>query len=359
MTLTGGLANMSDIAFPPKLSLARLPTPLQPLRRLSALLGGPTIWVKRDDLTDCAVSGNKIRKLEFTLARAINQGCDTLITCGGEQSNHCRATALLGAQLGLKVHLLLRDEGQTAETPTTLNKDHVVADGNLFLDYLAGAEVTVYQKKYYQRHLPALLEEWRDYYRARGAKPYVIPTGASDATGVWGYVHCTDELVEDFHRTGIRPQTIVHATGSGGTQAGLTAGVALHGEDIDVIGIAVCDNAAYFQRKVAEDISGWQDSYGIGLDSGALTVQVDDRFIGPGYAQAGTEIFACIGEVARREGIIFDPVYTGKAFYGLMERIKAGEHARESDIVFIHTGGIFGLFCQRKQAIKTSINKEI
>ena len=338
---------MDNIVYPPRLSLARLPTPLQPLDRLSSQLNGPRIWVKRDDLTDCAVSGNKIRKLEFTLARAIEQGCDTLITCGGVQSNHCRATALLGAQLGLKVHLILRNE--TTEQGGELE----VPDGNLFLDYLAGAEISLYEKKEFQCRLPELFDYWSEYYRSLGAKPYAIPTGASDGTGVWGYVHCIPELIADFETANIHPQTIIHATGSGGTQAGLTAGAVLHDLDTTVLGIAVCDNAEYFQNKVLADIVEWQSLYSVPVDIGKMSIHVDDRYIGPGYAQATQQVFDVIRKLAGLEGLILDPVYTGKAFYGMIEKIKQGDFSGESDIVFIHTGGIFGLMSQRGFIRKT------
>ena len=332
---------MDKIDYPPRLSLARLPTPFHALDRLSKQLGGPRIWVKRDDLTECAVSGNKIRKLEFTLARAIEQGCNTLITCGGVQSNHCRATALLGAQLGMKVHLILRDESQAQG----VEKDSL--DGNLFLDYLAGAEVSRYEKSEFQQRLPELFEYWGEHYRSLGARPYAIPTGASDGTGVWGYVHCVPELLADFESAGIHPQTIIHATGSGGTQAGLTAGAVLHELDATILGIAVCDNAEYFQTKVHADIVEWQSLYSVPVDTGKISIHVDDQFIGPGYARATEQVFTVIRELARLEGLILDPVYTGKAFHGMIEKIKRGDFAGQSDIVFVHTGGIFGLMSQR------------
>lgn len=188
--------------IPDKLNLAQLPTPLQFLPRLSTELAGPRIWVKRDDLTGCAVSGNKVRKLEFVLARAIAEGADTLLTSGGLQSNHCRATAVLGAQLGLKVHLILR--GELPERPP---------DGNLLLDSLVGAEISCYPQKQYQ-HLPELIDHWLDFYRSRGRMPYVIPTGASDGIGIWGYLHSVSELACQFRELEIKPDAIVCATGS-------------------------------------------------------------------------------------------------------------------------------------------------
>ncbi len=336
-----------NIVYPERLALAQLPTPLQPLDRLSAQFSGPRIWVKRDDLTDCALSGNKIRKLEFTLARALAQGCDTLITCGGMQSNHCRATAILGARLGLKVHLILRDEELRDEEPG--DGRSTGPDGNLFLDYLAGAEVSIYPKAEFQARQRELFEYWSQHYADQGRQPYLIPTGASDGTGIWGYILCVEELIGDFKQADIRPSHIIHATGSGGTQAGLSLGCALHQLDAQVLGIAVCDNATYFQRKVLADISDWQSRYEIPTLPVDLSIQVNDDFIGPGYSKAGPEVFATIKKVAALEGLLLDPVYTGKAFHGMLALIEQGYFAEASDIVFVHTGGLFGLFAQREQ----------
>ena len=341
-----------DIDYPESLALAQLPTPLQPLDRLSAQFSGPRIWVKRDDLSDCALSGNKIRKLEFTLARALAQGCDTLITCGGVQSNHCRATAILGARLGLKVHLILRDEelrDEELRDKELGDGQSTGPDGNLFLDYLAGAEISIYPKAEFQTRQRELFEHWSQYYAAQGRKPYLIPTGASDGTGIWGYIRCVEELMTDFKQAEIQPTHIIHATGSGGTQAGLSLGCALHQLDAQVLGISVCDNAAYFQRKVMADINDWQSRYEIPALPTSLTIQVNDDFMGPGYSKAGPEVFTTIKKVAALEGLLLDPVYTGKAFYGMLTLIEQGYFAGASDIVFVHTGGLFGLFAQREQ----------
>ena len=345
------------IDYPQSLALARLPTPLEPLDRLSEQLAGPRIWVKRDDLTDCALSGNKIRKLEFTLARAIAQGCDTLITCGGMQSNHCRATAILGARLGLKVHLILRNEELRDDEPggeesrdEGLASSHPSApDGNLFLDYLVGASVSIYSKKEFQARQTELFEHWAKHYADQGRKAYLIPTGASDGTGVWGYIRCVEELQNDFKQASIAPSSVIHATGSGGTQAGLSLGAALHKLNSQVLGIAVCDNAAYFKRKVMSDIKEWQSRYEVSALPPTLSIQVNDDYIGPGYAKAGPEIFTTIKKVAALEGLILDPVYTGKAFHGMLDLVARGYFGQSGDIVFIHTGGLFGLFAQREQ----------
>lgn len=328
-----------EITLPPTLNLARTPTPFYCLETLSARLGGPRIWVKRDDLTESAAGGNKIRKLDFVLAEALAADCDTLITSGGLQSNHCRATALLGARLGLGVHLLLRDEGEYSEVP----------EGNLLLDYLAGATVSIYPRQQFVHEQAALADHWRDHYLAQGKKPWVIPVGASDGHGVWGYINCARELAADFERAGIDPGKIFHATGSGGTQAGLTVGAHIYGLDSQVVGMAVCDDEQYFRDKVHADMRHWRQLYSHDIDVDSLQVTVNDQYIGPGYGVAGAEVFATIREVAALEGLVLDPVYSGKAFHGLLEDIRAGRLQGEKDVVFIHTGGIFGLLAQGEQ----------
>lgn len=325
------------VTYPARLQLALTPTPLQFMERLSRDVGGPRIWIKRDDLTGAALSGNKVRKLEFVLAHALAQGCDAIITCGGLQSNHCRATAVLCAQLGLQCHLILRGEPQSPP------------DGNLLLGYLVGADVRTFSVDAYQKHLPKLLRETSDELRNAGRKPFVIPTGASDGIGLWGYIAACEELRDDFARNQIQPKHIVCATGSGGTQAGLTAGVALYGLDAKVWGIAVCDNESYFLNKVRADLLDWQTLWPQTLDIEQLPIYVIDDYMGLGYAKADTEVFDTITRVARSEGLILDPVYTGKAFHGMLNEIKRGRFNDSNDIVFVHTGGVFGLFPQRDQ----------
>lgn len=326
-----------QFCHPPRLQLAQLPTPLQPLERLSAASPGPKIWVKRDDLTGSVLSGNKIRKLEYSLARATQQGCDTVITCGGLQSNHCRATALLCAQLGLRCHLVLRGEAPS------------LADGNYLLDQLAGAKISCFPAKQYQAKLDEILQRFAELYAKHGRKAAIIPTGASDATGVWGYFNAAKELAADCRRAGIQPRHILCATGSGGTQAGLTAGAFYFLDLAQVWGVNVCDDAQWFLDKVAADLAGWQQRYDLDCNVGAYRPKVIDGYVGPGYAKADPEIFACIAELARTEGLVLDPVYTGKAFYGLLQERAKGRFGDDGDIVFVHTGGVFGLFPQRAE----------
>ena len=323
------------LVYPRRIPLACRPTPLQYLERASRKWGaGHRLWIKRDDLTGCTLSGNKVRKLEFITAHAIDNGYDTLITCGGLQSNHCRATAIAGAQLGLSVHLLLRGE-EPAER-----------DGNLFLDHLAGATVNAYPPKRFFREIEQLFRHWQDHYAGLGRHALVIPTGGSDGVGVWGYIAACDELAEDFSHHEIEQAHIVTATGSGGTQAGLTLGAALHGLPATVWGVNVCDDEQYFLDKVASDAADWRRRYPDVPDVEPHP-RVIDGYVGEGYGVAGEEVFGCIAELARLEGLVLDPVYTGKAFHGLLSEIRRGRFEGCRDIVFVHTGGIFGLFPQR------------
>ena len=326
----------SALVYPARLTLAQLPTPLQSLQRLSEELGGEhRLWIKRDDLTGAALSGNKLRKLEFVTAAAQAAGCDTLITCGGVQSNHCRATALVGAQLGLKVHLILR--GEAAEVP----------DGNLLLDYLAGAVVSCYPRRQFTAELELLYQHWREHYEKLGHKVFCIPVGASDGIGIWGYIAAAEELASDFRTAGIERAQVVCASGSGGTQAGLTLGAALHRVPMDVFGINVCEDEAWFLNKVASDVADWQRRYSVDLQVPQLKIQVIDGHVGPGYGRAEPPVYETIQRLASLEGVILDPVYTGKAFHGLLQELARGRFAGCRDIVFIHTGGIFGVFPQR------------
>ncbi|WP_041523161.1 1-aminocyclopropane-1-carboxylate deaminase/D-cysteine desulfhydrase [Gilvimarinus agarilyticus] len=320
------------LAYPDRLSLAQLPTPLQPLSLPG--IGEHRLWCKRDDLTGCLLSGNKIRKLEFVIAEAQAQGADTLITCGGLQSNHCRATALLAAQLGFGCELVLRgDEPQ-------------VADGNLLLSQLAGAAISYHPVRRFQHHLPQLLQEAADRQRAAGRTPYVIPTGASDGVGVWGYIAAAEELAGQFAERGITEPLVVCATGSGGTLAGLAAGLNLFCPGAQVLGVAVCDDADYFYRRVREDLNACRKRYSQVNIPEPENYRVVEDYIGPGYAQGYPEVFETIATVACGSGVVLDPVYTAKAFYGMLKELRLG-HVTARDLVFVHTGGIFGVYPER------------
>ena len=324
--------------LPPHQVLANLPTPFHRLERLSEKIG-TNIWLKRDDLTDMVASGNKIRKLEYSIGQAMSDQAHVLVTWGGIQSNHCRATAALSARLGLKAHLILRGEKPD------------IADGNLMLDRLLGAEMS---------HLP--VEDYREMeqtylalekrYKADGLKTYAIPVGASDEVGLWGYINCVKELLDDFSIIGLEPDAVVSAVGSGGTLAGLILGKAIYGLEAEILGFNVCDNESYFVDKISKDLRLWRKRYKSDIKIDELPVTIIDGYVGPGYAKATPEVFETIGKVAREEGIIFDPVYTGKAFNAMLNEIKSGRLKDMENIVFIHTGGIYGLFPQKEQLLR-------
>jgi len=320
---------------PPRLSLAQLPTPLQPLDRLSEEVG-TRIWIKRDDLTDAVASGNKIRKLEYTIGQALAEDADVLVTWGGVQSNHCRATAALAARLGLKSHLVLRGK-QPGEF-----------DGNLLIDRLVGANITFAALPDYQQ-MDDTYHQLQSSYARDGLKTYRIPVGASDEIGLWGYISCAEELKEDFMMARIAPEAIVSATGSGGTLAGLIIGNALHELGSEVFAFNVCDDEDYFQKKISEDFKRWRQRYDTELDPSTLEINVIDGYVGPGYGKATPEVFMTIHKLAQLEGIVLDPVYTGKAFHAMLQQIDSGRFESMNDIVFIHTGGMLGLFPQKEK----------
>lgn len=327
---------------PPKISLASLPTPLRKLSRLSEKLGGPNIWIKEDYLTGFAMSGNKVRKLEYLLADAQTRGASDIITCGGIQSNHCRATAFACAQLGLSCHLILReDEGYKGLSSR--------GEANHFLDMLAGAQIHIHSAQKYQASLPQLFADLEQKICERGGQAYSIPTGGSNGLGVWGYLDCVKELKEQCDAIALQPDMLACASGSGGTQAGLSLGVHIHNMSSSVLGFAVCDSSAYFNRKVKADINECCERASMSAQQtadliDALSIETNDKYIGPGYAKTQVEVYDFIAELAALEGVLLDPVYTGKAFYGMLCELKSARFEGVNDIVFIHTGGGFGLF---------------
>ncbi len=316
-------------SHPPHVSIARVPTPLQDLPTLSAELG-VTICAKRDDLTGSALSGNKVRKLEYLFADAEAQGADTIITCGGEQSNHCRATAIAAAERRLASYLLLRTEDPTRPPPT---------EANILLDRLVGAEIRWVSREQYRRRAELFVEVAEEL-RRRGRKPYVVPEGGSNALGSWGYIRAVEELVEQIGR---EPVTLVYAAGSGGTGAGLILGVKLLGLPWRVVGVNVCDNRDYFVRVIGEICETSIQQYALPVQFSRDEIEIVDGYVGLGYAKSRPEELALLRDVARKEGLILDPVYTGKAMFGLWSELKRGT-ALGKQLVFFHTGGIFGLF---------------
>jgi D-cysteine desulfhydrase len=291
------------------------------------------VWVKRDDLTGTAVTGNKVRKLEFLVAAALQERADVLVTCGAVNSNHARATAVSAARMGITSHLLLR--GEPDDPP----------GGNLLLDRYLGAETTFITPDEWPDR-DGLMQDIVARLAAEGRRGYAIPEGGSNGLGCLGYVVGALEILEQARVEGIDVRRIVHASGSGGTTAGLALGVAAaEREDVEVVGVAVCDDAAYFDARVGEICDEAAEA---GYVTPALRERTKWRIVegykGAGYGKTTPEDLQQLAAVARKEGVFLDPVYTGKAWQGLVGEAKAGRLGHEGSTVFLHTGGIFGLF---------------
>jgi D-cysteine desulfhydrase len=312
-----------------KLHLVHGPTPIQTHPALNRLLECE-VWLKRDDMTAGAEAGNKIRKLEYLLGDALNQGADTVITCGGTQSNHARATALLCRQVGLRCALVLRSESD----------DDRALVGNLLLSHLTGAAIRFVTAAEYSQRV-TLLQTIAEELRQGGAKPYVIPEGGSNGLGALGYVDAMEEVRKQI-QLGLLPETldsVAFACGSGGTAAGVALGLAQFGVAKRADAFAVCDDKSYFEQKVA-DIVGEATRRRPELGSPAR-LNIHDAFKGPRYGVMDAEQLEFVRLVAQETGLLFDPVYTGKALFGLSKL-----EDRPNRVLFIHTGGLPGLLAQ-------------
>ena len=323
-------------AMPPRLRLANIPTPLQYMDRLSRKVG-VEIYFKRDDFTGSELSGNKIRKLEFLMADAQAQGADTVLTCGGAQSNHCRAAALAAVRAGLNSLLLLRT-ADPDQPPT--------AEGNILLDALAGAKIVWITPDEYRRR-DEFFEREALQLKSAGRTPYLVPEGGSTALGAWGYALAVEELVADLKRLDggiVQPTTVICAAGSGGTLAGLALGARMCGAPLRVVGINVCDDREYFITIVNGICSQFNRTWPTAISGGIPDYDIVDGYVGRGYALSRPEELAAIRDLVRLEGVVLDPVYTGKAYFGMLSELAKDSQRFGRRIVFIHTGGLFGLF---------------
>jgi len=311
-------------AEPPRVQLANLPTPIRPLQRLSDRWGGPQLFLKRDDWTGSALTGNKVRKLEYCLGEAVALEAKKVLTCGGLQSNHCRATAIAAAKLGLGCVVYLRTE-QKDPPP----------DGNHLLDLLAGAEVRFVTPEEYKQLGPTEEGCW-------------IPEGASNEVGLWGYLRACEELLATEAVVGPY-DALFHAVGSGGTSAGLAMGSAVHGLETPIIGVAVCDDRAFFDEKITAITRAARMRWPHLPEP--KPVEIIDSFVGRGYAKNRPEEWALLKEVAQTEGVILDPVYGVKAMMALRQAIRDQRFSKQDRVLFLHTGGIFGLFPKRAEAL--------
>ena len=315
-----------------KINLANIPTKIEYMKRFSKKVG-KNIYIKRDDETGSEISGNKVRKLEYVIKDALDKGCDTLITCGGIQSNHARATAVAAAKLGLNAYLVLRKkpEDETKE-------------GNYFIDNIIGAKIKLITAEEYSNSRMEIMNALAEDLRKEGLKPYVIPEGASDPIGTLGYFNAMEEIKEQEKELGIKFDMVVTAVGSGGTYAGLFMSDIVDNSISRVYGVNVCDDAEYFKNKAYEFVNGTKEIADMELKVSKEQMNIIDGYVGVGYAKSTKEELDFIHELAKMEGIILDPVYTGKAMFGLVNEIEKGSFKEVQNILFVHTGGLFGLF---------------
>ena len=318
----------------PRVSLAHLPTPLEFMPRLTEHLGGPNLYVERDDCTGLGTGGNKTRKLEFLVADAIEKQADVIITQGAVQSNHARQTAAAACKVGMACELIFEKRVVDAD-------EAYKTSGNVLLDRVYGANIREVEKG---TDMNAAMDELADELRAAGKNPYIVPGGGSNPIGALGYVDCAFECVAQANREGIPIDYIVHATGSAGTQAGLVVGLKAMNANIPLLGIGV--NAPKDEQeekvwKLAEETAEFIGAPGC-VSREDVVANCD--YVGPGYGVPTEGMNEAVKLLARTEGLLFDPVYSGKGLAGMIDLVKKGEFADAKNVVFIHTGGVAGLF---------------
>ncbi len=319
-----------------KIKLANLPTPIEKLSY------DYNIFVKRDDMTGVEISGNKVRKLEYVVYDAMRQKSDILITCGGIQSNHARATAVAATKMGMKSHLFLACD------------EEVVTQGNVLLDTLFGATITVVTHEEFE-HVNELMEEAKKEYEKQGKNAYVIPLGASNMIGNLGYLETFNEILDYEKEQGIHFDTIVCTVGSGGTYAGLWLGNYLAKAHKKIIGINISQSAEYFKEVIStiatDTLHYLGEQYLVTPDD----INIIDGFVGRGYALSTQEELDFLKETVKKTAILFDPVYTGKAFRGVIKTLNSNPKrlvdSQKDNILFIHTGGLFSIFAKSKDFI--------
>ena len=335
-----------QIGAVPRISLGLFPTPLQELSTLAAELGGPRLFMKRDDLDGLGLGGNKLRKLEYAMADALANRATAVITTGAVQSNHCRLVAAAANKLGLKPYLILR--GDAPE----------IATGNLLVDKILGVAGIRYLPNVvgYQTEtggtdpVEEAVAELKQELIAAGEVPYYIPNGCRPLHGALGYANCVREVVTQLHALNLAPDYFLTACGSVSTQVGLILGSELYCQgQAQVIGISVARPADYVTAKIEAALTEARAFLGL-PDLPHTDVIVYDDYIGPGYGVPTPEMKDALTRVARKEGIILDPVYTGKAMAGLIDLVRRGRLERGKTVVFIHTGGIPGLFAEQQVA---------
>jgi D-cysteine desulfhydrase len=327
-----------DIHKLPRVHLNFLPTPLVELKRLANLLGGPRIFVKRDDLTGLALGGNKTRKLEFLLGEAVDQGCDAVITGGAIQSNHCRQTAAAAAAVGLECHLALGGE------------EPALPDGNLLLDYLFGAIVHWCGEQRKGEQIPEIAAELR----SRGRRPYIIPYGGSNSIGAIGFVAAMSEVKEQLLKQNNNVDYVIFASSSGGTHAGIVVGIDIGHLPMKAIGIGIDKREADeppYEAELAVLANQIAEKLGIESRYTASKFEMRYEYLGGGYGVVGDLEREAIRLLAKHEGILLDPVYTGRAMGGLIDMVRNREFTSGETVLFWHTGGTPALFAYARELV--------
>lgn len=318
----------------PRVHITHGPTPLEFLPRLTEALGGPNLYIKRDDCTGLGSGGNKTRKLEFLMADAVKHGADTIITQGATQSNHARQTVAIAVKMGMKCEILLEDR-------TGFKVENYKKSGNVFLDHLYGARV---------RELPggtdmnAAMSVVAEELRAEGRRPYIIPGGGSNPIGALGYVTCALEMVNQFNTLDLRVDCVVHATGSAGTQAGLVVGLEGTRSQIPVLGIGVRAAREAQETNVYNLAVKTAELLGVPGCVERESVMANCDYVGGGYGVPTPGMVEAVTLMARLEGILLDPVYSGKGMAGLIDLCRKGHFKKGENVVFLHTGGAVALY---------------
>ncbi len=312
---------------PSKISLAQIPTPLQTIQ-----FEGKSFLIKRDDLTGCELSGNKVRKLEYIIADAKRKKADIIFTCGGEQSNHARATVIAAKKIGLNTKLFL------------WGKEKSVANGNLFLDKIYGADIVYLNKSDYDKVNDLMFYE-RQQLLKKGKNAYVLPEGGSTTLGIWGYINFIDELNDQINLKQI--DSIVAASGSGGTAAGLLVGAAIKNLDLKIVVVNVLYSKEEIRKKILQLTEGCVLDFNLNCKINPDNLIILDGYSEEGYKKISTSKIRLIKKFASNTGILLDPAYTGKAFTAYYENFLTKDKGRKN--IFVHTGGLFGVFGRVKE----------
>jgi L-cysteate sulfo-lyase len=328
------------LAAYPRIRLGHFPTPFEFMPNLTKHLGGPRIYIKRDDCTGLATGGNKTRKLEFLVAQALEQGADTLITQGAVQSNHARQTVAAAARVGMQCKILLEQRVSNAS-------EEYEESGNVMLDRLMGGDIVARLSA--GTNMQEAMEDLAAELRSAGRKPYVIPGGGSNPVGALGYVRCAQELLDQSFEAGVRIDHVVHATGSTGTQAGLVVGLRASNSGIPVYGISVRAPKDKQEENVWRLVQATVDYMGLPASSvERADVVANSDYVGDGYGIPTESMIEAVRLTAQQEAILLDPVYSGKGMAGLIALIRAGHFKKDENVVFVHTGGAVGLYGYRQ-----------